>query len=155
VTVAPGPVLVVGYGNSLCTDDGVGPVVAARLDGDPRLHGADVRSVHQLTPELALDASAASLLILIDAGAEEAPGQVSVRRLAPAADSGTAWTHHLDPSGLVRLTRELWGVAPPVVVVSVGPASLEVGEQLSPMVAAAVERAADAVVQIVEAHHHA
>jgi hydrogenase maturation protease len=153
--VTAGPVLVIGYGNPLRSDDGVGPAVVARLAGDPRLATADIRSEHQLTPELALDASGASLLVLVDAGAAEVPGQVTVRRLEPAADPATAWTHHVDPSALVGLARELWGAAPPVVVVSGGPASLELGEQLSPVVAAAVERAADAVMQVVEAHRRA
>ena len=155
MTVAAGPVLVIGYGNPLRSDDGVGPAVAARLAGDARLEGVDIRIEHQLTPELALDASGASLLVLIDAAAGGRSGQVSVHRLEPDADPGTAWTHHLDPSGLVGLARELFGTAPPVVVVSVGPASLEVGERLSPVVVAAVERAADAVVQAVEAHRRA
>jgi hydrogenase maturation protease len=150
----PGAVLIVGYGNSLRTDDGVGPAVAARLVGDPRLAGADIRCEHQLTPELALDASQASLLVLVDAAEGEAPGQVSMRRLAPSVDSGTAWTHHLDPSGLVGLARELWGTAPPVIIVSIGPASLELGETLSDVVAPAVTRAADLVATIVEAHRH-
>ena len=153
--VAPGPILVIGYGNPLRSDDGAGPAVAARLERDPRLAGADIRSEHQLTPELALDASGASLLVLVDADAASEPGRVTVRRLEPAGESGTAWTHHLDPSGLVGLARELWGAAPPVVVVSVGPVSLEVGEQLTPVVAAAVEQAADAVAQVVEAHRRA
>lgn len=151
-----GPVLVVGYGNSLRSDDGVGPAVAARLADDPRLAGVIIRSEHQLTPELAADASGASLLILIDAGTEEAPGEVSVRRLEPALDEGgTAWTHHLDPSTLVGLARELWGSAPPVVLVSIGPASLEMGEGLSEVVAQAVTRAADLVATVVEAHRRA
>ncbi len=155
MTVAAGPVLVIGYGNPLRSDDGVGRAVAARLAGDPRLEGADIRIEHQLTPEMALDASGASLLVLVDAAAGEQPGRVSVHRLEPDADPGNAWTHHLDPSGLVGLARELWGAAPPVVVISVGPASLEVGERLSSVVTAAVERAADAVVQVVEAHRRA
>ncbi len=150
-----GPVLVVGYGNSLRSDDGVGPAVAARLAGDPRLAGADIRGEHQLTPELAYDASRASLLVLVDAGVGEAPGEVSLRRLEPAGDPGTAWTHHLDPAGLVGLARELWGTAPPVVMISIGPASLEVGEELSDVVAAAVGRAADLVATVVEAHRRA
>jgi len=151
-----GPVMVVGYGNSLRSDDGVGPAVAARLAGDPRMAGVVIRSEHQLTPELAADASGASLLVLVDAGTDEAPGEVSVRRLEPVIDgAGTAWTHHLDPSALVGLARELWGSAPPVVLVSIGPASLEVGEGLSEIVAPAVTRAADLVATVVEAHRRA
>jgi len=150
-----GPVLVVGYGNPLRSDDGVGPAVAARLVGDPRLAGADIRSAHQLTPELALDASRASLLVLLDAGVGEAPGEVSVRRLEPTEDPGGAWTHHVDPAGIAGLARELYGAVPPVIVISIGPASLEVGETLSDVVAASVTRAADLVATIVEAHRRA
>ena len=148
--------MVVGYGNSLRSDDGVGPAVAARLAGDPRLAGVIIRSEHQLTPELAADASQASLLVLVDAGTDEAPGEVSVRRLEPSSvEGGTAWTHHLDPSALVGLARELWGSAPPVIVVSIGPASLEVGEGLTEIVAPAVTRAADLVATVVEEHRRA
>ena len=152
---ATGGVLVVGYGNGLRSDDGVGPAVAARLAGDPRLAGADVRAAHQLTPELALDASRVSLLVLVDASADAPAGEVVVTRLDPeavAGEAGGAMTHHLDPAGLVGLARELWGVAPPVVVVSVGAASLEVGEWLTPAVEASVPRAVDAVAAIVAAH---
>jgi hydrogenase maturation protease len=149
--------MVVGYGNSLRSDDGVGPAVAARLAGDPRMAGVIIRSEHQLTPELSADASGASLLVLIDAGTGEAPGEVSVRHLEPSPldEGGTAWTHHLDPPALVGLARELWGSAPPVVLVSIGPASLEMGEGLSAIVAQAVTRAADLVATVVEAHRRA
>lgn len=155
MTPAAGPVLVVGYGNPLRSDDGVGPAVAERLAGDPRLAGVDVRSAHQLTPELAQDASRASLLVLVDAGAGETPGVVSVRPLEPAGSPGTAWTHQLDPSGVVSLARELYGAAPEVVLVSVGAACLDVGEALSEAVAPAVAVAAEAVAKLVEAHRRA
>ena len=163
-TAATGGVLVIGYGNGLRSDDGVGPAVAARLAGDsrlagdPRLAGADVRVVHQLTPELALDASRVSLLVLVDASADAPAGEVVVTRLDPEGEpgeAGGAMTHHLDPAGLVGLERELWGVAPPVVVVSVGIASLEAGERLTPTVEAAVPRAVDAVAAIIERHARA
>ena len=44
-------VLVVGYGNALRTDDGVGWHAAERLADDPRLADATVIAVHQLTPD--------------------------------------------------------------------------------------------------------
>jgi len=153
-----GDVLVVGYGNPLRTDDGVGPAVAERLAGDPRLAGATVLTGHQLTPELAFDASRASLLILVDAEDGLAPGELSVRRLAaPDGDeaSGPPLTHHLDPAGLLALARELFGASPPLVMVGIGTASMELGEGLTPQVEAAVARAADAVVAVVEEHTRA
>ena len=152
---ATGGVLVIGYGNALRTDDGVGPAVAERLADDPRLRGVDVRAAHQLTPELAFDASGASLLVLVDAAADLPAGEVTVRRLDAGAVAGDVMTHHLDPAGLVGLARELWGTAPPVVIVSVGVSSLELGDTLTPDVEKAIPRAADAVAAIIEEHGRA
>jgi Ni,Fe-hydrogenase maturation factor len=86
---------------------------------------------------------------------EEPPGEVSLRRLEPDAGAGAAWTHHVDPAGIMGLARELYGAAPPVVMISIGPASLEVGETLSAVVSDAVTRAADLVATVVEAHRRA
>jgi len=158
-------VLVVGYGNPLRSDDGVGPLVAERLAADPRLRGADVRAEHQLTPELALDASRVALLVLVDAADGVPAGEVVVRELAPAVAAGSAargsaggieeggapLTHHVDPAALLGLARELWGAAPRTVLVGVGPASLELGDTLTAQVEAAVPRAVEAVVAVVAA----
>ena len=152
MTGAPGGVLVVGYGNGLRSDDGVGRVVAERLAADPRLHGVDVRSVHQLTPELAFDASRVSLLVLVDAAEDGAPGTVEVRQV-DAGDAGevagSAMTHQVDPAALAGLARELFGAGPEVVAVRIGAATFEVGESLSSAVEAAVPRAVDAVAGVI------
>ena len=153
-----GGVLVVGYGNPLRSDDGVGPAVAERLAADPRLRGADIRAEHQLTPELALDASAASLLVLVDAAEDVGVGEVAVRRIRadaatggePVEEAGPPLTHHLDPGALLGLARQLFGSAPAeVVIIGIGPASLEVGERLSPVVEAAVSRVVELVADMV------
>ena len=112
--MTPG-VLVVGYGNALRTDDGLGWHVAERLADDPRLAAATVLRRHQLTPELALDISEATLLVLVDASHGPPAGTISVERLEPRGDtasSGTTWSHHLTPTTLVELARELYGRAP-------------------------------------------
>jgi hydrogenase maturation protease len=159
--VTDGPatgVLVVGYGNPLRSDDGVGPAVAVRLAADPRLRGADVRAEHQLTPELALDASGASLLVLIDAAEDLAAGEIAVRRAGPqrvagggpVEEAGPPLTHHLDPGDLLGLARQLFGAEPDeVVIIGIGPASLEVGETLSTEVEAAATRAVELVAELV------
>jgi hydrogenase maturation protease len=151
---AAGPVLVIGYGSPLRTDDGVGPEAARRLAADPRLAGIEVRAEHQLTPELALDASRVALLVLVDAAVEQPPGSVSVQPVRATGDAGPGapWTHHLDASGIVGLAAELWGAAPRAVQVGVGPASLELGEGLTPVVAAALDEVVEVVVALVEAH---
>lgn len=145
-------VLVVGYGNALRSDDGLGWHVAERLADDPRLAGATVLRRHQLTPELALDISEATLLVLVDASHEPAAGAITVERLEPAIDtgtSGTTWSHHLTPTTLVELARELYGRAPDVFVVGCGVASVEMGDELSPAVRDALPRVVDAVAELV------
>ncbi len=145
-------VLIVGYGSVLRSDDGVGWVVVRRMVEDPRFAGVDVRGEPQLAPELAIDASRASLVILIDAAVDLEPGAVRVRTLAGDARPTSAWTHHIEPDDLIALTRELWGSAPPVVMISVGTASLELGESLTPQVAAAVPEVIEAAAEAIARH---
>jgi hydrogenase maturation protease len=141
--------LVIGYGNPLRSDDGVGWQVAERLAGDPRMAGVEILQRHQLTPELALEVSTAGLVVLVDARSGPPPGTVTVERVRPAATSGTTWSHHLGPASLMGLAQELYGRAGDVRVVSVGVASLEVGEGLSPAVEAAAARVVDIVARLV------
>jgi hydrogenase maturation protease len=89
--------LVVGYGNSLRSDDGIGWHAAGRLATDPRLAGARVLAQHQLVPELAADVSQASLVVLVDATTDGDPGSLLVRRVQPRPPTPAAWSHHLDP----------------------------------------------------------
>ena len=113
-------VLVVGYGNPLRGDDGVGCHAAGVLAADPRLKGATVLARHQLTPELAADIAGASLVVLVDASVTGgAPGSVAVRSIQPRRDSPPSWSHHLDPAALAGLAHALYGHVPPMVLVSV------------------------------------
>lgn len=141
--------LVVGYGNPLRSDDGVGPVIAGRLAADPRFAGTVVLQRHQLTPELALDVSRADLVVLVDARSGAPAGSVAIERVDPASADGMSWSHHLDPASLVGLAGELYGRAAAVHVVGIGVGSIEVGEGLSPAVEAAVPGAIDAIAGLI------
>lgn len=142
-------VLVIGYGNTLRTDDGVGRHAAERLAADPRLAGATVIQVHQLAPELALDISRADLVVLIDAGHGPAAGELTINRVERASGLATTWSHHLDPASLLALADALYGRAPVAYVVTVAVASMEVGDRLSPAVAAALPLVVDAIATLV------
>jgi hydrogenase maturation protease len=157
-------VLVVGYGNALRTDDGVGWHAARLLARDPRLAGMAVVARQQLAPELALDMSEATLVVLVDASTATPPGTVTARPLpAPTGHPGGpgsgvagvgpgATSHHVDPELLLALARELYGAAPEAAVVSVGVADMGPGEALTPRVAAALPAVADVVARLVAEH---
>jgi len=165
--------LVVCYGNPLRGDDAMGWHASTLLAGDPRLGGATVIWRHQLTPDLAADIKDASLVILVDVNVVDEPGVVSVRRVdaggsgaggPEAAGSGAATgaagsagsagpsSHHVAPTELMALAYELWGAAPAVFVVSAGAKTLEIGDELSPAVEAALPEVVDAVASIVARH---
>ncbi len=143
------PSLVVGYGNTLRADDGVGPMVADWLAADPRMAGVTVMARHQLTPDLAEDVARAAFVVLIDASSDEPPGEISVRAVDATGSLGGATSHHVDPSLLVALAAELYGRAPQVVVVGVGVATVAAGDGLSEPVQAALPRIVDTVVQLI------
>jgi hydrogenase maturation protease len=144
--------LVIGYGNVLRTDDGIGWRVAERLAQDPRLDGVTVLQRHQLTPELALDVSRASLVAFVDAGVGGAPGSVVIEPVARFAPGTTAWTHRFDPSTLVALAGTLYGTAPDAYAVRVAAGSLEAGDTLTPALDHALPQVVDAVADLVATH---
>jgi hydrogenase maturation protease len=156
--------LVIGYGNMLRRDDSVGLRAAELLRADPRFAGVRVLTSHQLTPELALDIGAASLVVFVDADASSLPGTVTVRAfaagspgrgdastVAEAAGSPGPSSHHVGASELVSLAAALGGGSPRAFTVGIGVADLEMGEGLSPAVEAALPEVLDAVARIVGA----
>jgi hydrogenase maturation protease len=141
--------LVIGYGNVLRRDDGIGPRVAADAAIDPRLVDASTLLVHQLVPELAFDLSAASIVVFVDARVGPAPGSLAVERVKARASASSPWSHHVDPGTLAAMAEQLYGRVPPVYLVTVGVASMELGDGLTPAVEACVPRAIDAVCALV------
>lgn len=144
-----GGVVVVGYGNALRTDDGLGWYAADCLASDPRLTGVTVLQRHQLMPELALDISAAVLVVLVDASHDLPPGTVAVTPVERASDASTTWSHHLSPPSVVALAHELYGRAADVFLVRCGVESCEMGDRLSPALATALPQVVDAVVGLI------
>jgi hydrogenase maturation protease len=150
VTARPG-VLVVGYGNPLRGDDGVGWRVAETIVSDPRLAGARVMTAHQLLPELAVELGEAGLAVLVDARLGEPPGSISVKHVAPCAE-GSPFGHHLTPAALAALALTVAGRSADVVVVSIGINATEPGTGLSHAVADAVPAVREVVADLVLAH---
>jgi hydrogenase maturation protease len=145
-------VLIVGYGNPLRSDDGIGWHAARLLADDPRLAGARVLAHHQLAPELAEDVSQASLAVLLDAAAEGDPGSVSVRQIEPRPATPATWSHHLAPETLAGLAQALYGAVPPIVLVSVAAATFAEGDGLSSTLQQALPGVVETVAGVVSQH---
>ncbi len=122
--------LVIGYGNTLRSDDGVGPKVA-EVVAALALAGVQVLAVPLLTPELAEALSRARLVIFVDA-AVDAPREVQMRRLAPAASS-QVMAHAASPATLLALARDVFGHAPEAWWLTIPVEEFGIGETLSPL----------------------
>jgi hydrogenase maturation protease len=130
--------LVIGYGNTLRSDDGVGPHVAdtiARLE----LPGVRTLACDLLTPELADPISAAQTVIFVDA-AVDAPRDVQLRPLEPAASSQLI-AHAADPRTLLALARDVYGRAPRAWWLTIPVDQLGIGESFSDFAKTGVEAA--------------
>jgi hydrogenase maturation protease len=143
---------VAGIGNVFNGDDGFGPEVARRLLDRPlpdgvRVEDYGIRGVH-LAYEL-LDGY--DLVVLVDALPRgEAPGTVYV--LEPEVDVDAAPpldAHRMDPRSVLAAVAGMGGEVGRLLLVGCEPADVEEGMGLSPPVAAAVDRAADVVDDLV------
>jgi hydrogenase maturation protease len=134
---AKGRPLIIGIGNPLRSDDGLGWAVAEQLAGNGEIDW-DVLTVHQLTPELAQWVAAATLVVLIDASREGEPGELRMRSFSLSEQPVPLSTHHTTPEELVALTTTLYERCPPLVIISLTGADFSIGESLSPIVARSI-----------------
>ena len=126
----PAGILVIGYGNTLRRDDGVGPKVAEAV-AVLALPGVRALACPLLTPELADPVSRARVAIFVDA-AVDAPREVQLRKLAPAGSSQVI-AHAASPATLLALARDVFGHAPQAWWLTIPVEDLGMGEELSPL----------------------
>jgi hydrogenase maturation protease len=131
--------LVIGYGNELCGDDGLGRAAADAVAawGEP---GVRAIACVQLTPELAAEIATVGGVIFVDAALAATATDVALRPVAPAATPAT-FGHLGQPGWLLSLTRAAFGSAPPAWCVSVPAVELTLGEGLSATARAGLEQA--------------
>jgi len=139
--------LIIGIGNPLRSDDGLGWAVVEQLSRDC-IMGYDIHTVYQLTPEVAQWMAAVNLVIMIDASHEGEPGEMSIRPLFLPAQPSAVGTHYTTPEELAALTVALYGQCPPIVVVTMTGADFSIGEKLSSIVAQRIPIVSAAVCQL-------
>ena len=143
--------LVIGYGNPLRQDDGVGWHVAARLRRSSTSEPGRSSRCHQLTPELAEPISRAERVVFVDAREGGRPGRVAFEPVDRTPSSAPrAFSHHVSPTLLLALAAELYGARPDAWTVAIGGAAFGYGTELSKPARAAVEPAAEKVRGLLE-----
>ena len=145
--------LLIGWGNPLRGDDGVGQAIAAAVERwrQPQL---EVVEAVQLTPELAPLLAAARRVLFVDseAGAAAVTGGWRLEPVVPLEPGGTtaAWSsqplsHHASPGVLLMLAETLYGRRPPAWQLLVAAHACGFGSGLSPATEALLPGALAAV----------
>ena len=102
-------ILVIGYGNTLRSDDGAGQRVA-ELVAEWKLPNVRSLPVHQLTPELAEPISQAELVIFVDVYPATTEQSLQVHQLCTPPSPHTSLSSPSSPSPHTQLERESQGL---------------------------------------------
>jgi hydrogenase maturation protease len=135
--------LILACGNTLRSDDGVGPWLAQwaedKFREDPAIR---VVSRQQWTPDLAEDVAQAASVLFIDCSVESAQGSVRIVDVQPSEAKQGLATHHVGAPELLALARELYNALPRhALLLTIGAGSTELGEIFSALVLDAIPHA--------------
>ncbi|MGA3194769.1 MAG: hydrogenase maturation protease [Terriglobales bacterium] len=143
--------LIVGFGNPLRSDDGVGLKAAAAIERElassstsasspssrPLLSSLDVVVLagQQLTPEMSEAVGCAERVLFLDASHAGAAGEIRLLRIRrdPAFDPGSL-SHDLEPSSLLELAARYFQAEPKAWLLTLTGENFELGERFSPAV---------------------
>lgn len=140
-------ILIIGYGNTLRGDDGIGWHAAEQLRTSLTRSDITITTCHQLTMELSEPISEATHLILIDASTGPEPGVIAMTQVEPDRALADSMHHHMLPAALLAYTEALYGVCPPSWLWTVTAAQYDFSEQLSPAVQRAMPELVDRIIQ--------
>ena len=135
--------LVIGYGNSLRSDDGIGLKVAAEVEKLEFSHARSLR-LHQLTPELAATLAEVDRAIFIDAAVNRETVQIDV--LKPEEAQGRQVGHFCDARSLLAMSQLLYDYAPQAWLITIPVQNLDFGETFSSV----AEKGAREALKIIE-----
>ncbi len=154
-------ILLIGYGNTLRSDDGVGRYLAEKI-AERQLPDVKVLSVHQLTPELAAEMAQVQAVIFIDAIAHQEPKitdensvsqipitEINVQSLSYSGVQPTLG-HSSNPEALLKVCHELYGQSPLAWWVTVPTRNFDFGETFSEITQAAIAPAITVLEQLIK-----
>lgn len=141
------PYAVIGIGNTLRRDDGVGARVVDALRTRVEPSFVELITCHQLLPEVIDSLRGRRGVIFVDAAIDLAAGRV--RGDAVTVDTRPwAWGHRLDPGTLLGFLAD--ADRPRARTFAIGAGDLEFGEELSATVGRAVPETVDRILATLE-----
>jgi hydrogenase maturation protease len=140
-------ILIIGYGNNLRSDDGVGRYLAEMID-QQQLPSVKTLSVHQLTPELVLKITESQAVIFIDAIAS-LTDEITLQSLEPSQNK-TRLGHTSNPEQLLSLCKNLYHKFPSAWLLTIPTNNFEFGETFSDLTQTAIAPALVILTQLIK-----
>ncbi|NJK50323.1 hydrogenase maturation protease [Candidatus Gracilibacteria bacterium] len=141
--------LIVGYGNTLRSDDGAGQLVAKRV---AKWSLPNVRSlaVHQLTPELAEELANADTVIFVDAviSSKQNLEEIKIELLECNREYSNSG-HTEDPRSLLSLSKIVYNKVPIAYWILIPAINFEFGEEISAITQQGITQTLLAIEQII------
>lgn len=144
-------ILIYGYGNPGCQDDGLGKALADRAEawiGDRKLRSVDVDVAFQLQIEDVLKLTDRDLVLFVDASMEERITDFSIDRVMPDPEASFR-PHSVPPSFIVGLYEVLYGTPPPAYLIQIRGYEWELEEPMTPRARRNMEKAWGLIKRIV------
>ncbi len=141
--------LIIGYGNTLRSDDGAGYRIAEKI-AEWGLENVRSLPCHQLTPELADDISKADTVFFVDAGLPNSLTQddITLTPICPDHPESTInLGHGLNPYALLAMAKSLYNASPDAYLVTVPTEDFNFGEQMSALTQESVAIILDALLK--------
>jgi len=136
------PFVVIGIGNTLRRDDGVGHAVVEVLREHADPAEIELSTCHQLLPECVVSLEGRRGVVFVDATVERPAGEIGTRAVEADAEPWR-WGHQLRPETVLGLLDDT--SRPAALVVGIGAADFDYGEELGKPVRAAVPAAVEAI----------
>lgn len=138
-------ILVIGYGNTLRKDDGIGRYLVEQLSPQPDLK---ILSVHQLTPELAADIAEVKSVIFVDVTISP-ENRIKTQPLTPSLNLSSLG-HSLHPEALLSLTQTLYQTVPIAWWVLIPGEDFTFGETFSPLTQTCIPEGIETLKNLIE-----
>ena len=123
--------LIIGYGNTLRSDDGAGQIVANHM-ATWNLPNVRSLAVHQLTPELAEDIANADIVIFVDVVVSSKQNSEKIEIIILEDDDKYLnFGHTENPRSLLYLSKIIYNKIPKAYWILIPAINFEFGEKIS------------------------
>jgi hydrogenase maturation protease len=147
--------LVIGYGNTLRSDDGAGQIVADRV-ATWNLPNVRSLAVHQLTPELAEDLANVDTVIFIDAAISFERNSEKIEIKTFEGDCNYSSSGHTEnPRSLLYLSKVVYNKLPLAYWILIPAINFDFGEAISSLTQQGITQTLLAIEQIIARTNHA